>query len=152
MSKNSGSFADLLEELIERARDESPPPLNPSIHADLLGVAAEPAPSATCGEIERQYSELAERQRIEEEAVSLLGRIELRAERTIAAPSIEPDEIALELGIAGQTRVADLDRIRREFAFRNHPDRLPPEHRERAMVRMQIANRMIDDAKRVARR
>ena len=47
----------------------------------------------------------------------------------------------------GREKPETLDRLRREFAFRNHPDRVAPELRQRAIVRMQIANRMIDDAK-----
>jgi hypothetical protein len=38
--------------------------------------------------------------------------------------------------------------LRRTFALKNHPDRMPPEQRERAMIRMQVANRLIDEAKR----
>jgi hypothetical protein len=66
-----------------------------------------------------------------------------------AAPalSVEPAEIARELRLTGLEKPAELDRIRRAFAFRNHPDRVPPELRENAMARMQIANQLIDSAK-----
>ena len=40
--------------------------------------------------------------------------------------------------------------MRRSFALANHPDRVAPHLRQRAMVRMQLANMMIDDAKRRA--
>ena len=63
-------------------------------------------------------------------------------------PSIEPEAIARELSLSGREKPDALDRMRREFAFANHPDRVAPELRERAIVRMQVANRMIDDAKR----
>ncbi len=63
-------------------------------------------------------------------------------------PSIDPEAIARELGLGRRHKPAELDRMRREFAFSNHPDRVAPELRERAIARMQIANRMIDDAKR----
>ena len=62
-------------------------------------------------------------------------------------PSTEPAAIARELKLTGREKPETLDRLRREFAFRNHPDRVAPELRQRAIVRMQIANRMIDDAK-----
>ena len=73
-------------------------------------------------------------------------REELLAE--IAAPDTDPDAIARELGLGGiKTRKA-LDRLRRKFAFDNHPDRVRPQWRDRAMIRMQIANRLIDETKR----
>jgi hypothetical protein len=59
--------------------------------------------------------------------------------------SIEPEDIAFELGL-GRLPVADYAKVRRRFAFDNHPDRVAPHLRDRAMVRMQIANRLIDDA------
>lgn len=40
------------------------------------------------------------------------------------------------------------DRLRRDFAFRNHPDRVAEHLRAYAIVRMQIANTLIDEAKR----
>ena len=43
-------------------------------------------------------------------------------------------------------------RIRRDFAFKNHPDRVAPHLRQHAMVRMQVANMLIDDARRAAQR
>lgn len=70
------------------------------------------------------------------------------AEKSRPSPSIEPAVIAAELGLTGRTPPKDLDRLRREFAFANHPDRVEPGLRDRAMVRMQIANVMIDQAKR----
>jgi hypothetical protein len=63
-------------------------------------------------------------------------------------PSVTPFDIAQELRITGREKAEALDRIRREFAFANHPDRVSADLRDRAMIRMQIANQMIDDAKR----
>lgn len=60
-------------------------------------------------------------------------------------PSIEPDDIAFELGL-GRIPISDYAKVRRRFAFENHPDRVAPHLRERAMVRMQIANMLIDAA------
>jgi hypothetical protein len=59
--------------------------------------------------------------------------------------SIEPADIAFELGL-GRVPLSDYAKLRRRFAFANHPDRVAPHLRDRAMVRMQIANRLIDDA------
>jgi len=63
-------------------------------------------------------------------------------------PSVDPEEIARELGLAERSKPAELDRLRRDFAFRNHPDRVPEHLRARAIIRMQVANMLIDDAKR----
>ncbi|WEX11669.1 hypothetical protein [Chelativorans sp. AA-79] len=63
-------------------------------------------------------------------------------------PSLDPEEIARELGLAGGGKPKELDRLRREFALRNHPDRVPEHLRARAVVRMQVANMLIDEAKR----
>lgn len=61
---------------------------------------------------------------------------------------LDPQTIARELGIEPKARVEDLDRARRAFALRYHPDRVPEAFRERAALRMQIANMLIDEAKR----
>lgn len=74
------------------------------------------------------------------------------ARRKIEPPSIDPAEVARELDIGTGRSVQELDRIRRDFAFRNHPDRVEGGMRQRAMVRMQIANMLIDEAKRTGRR
>ena len=63
-------------------------------------------------------------------------------------PSIEPEAISRELGL-GRRRASPTNsaRKRRAFAFNNHPDRVAPHLRQRAMVRMQVANMLIDEAK-----
>jgi hypothetical protein len=65
-------------------------------------------------------------------------------------PPIDPDSIAAELGLDQPKSMADFGRMRRRFAFSNHPDRVAPHLRQRAMIRMQIANMLIDEAKRRA--
>ncbi len=62
---------------------------------------------------------------------------------------VEPGAIAIELGLP-DAKPADLGRLRRAFALKNHPDRMPPHLRERALQRMQVANGLIDEAKRRA--
>jgi len=64
---------------------------------------------------------------------------------------LDPDTISRELGIKSKSKPEELDRARRAFAMRYHPDRVPEEHRERAVLRMQIANMLIDQAKRTKR-
>lgn len=73
-------------------------------------------------------------------------------ERIEPEPELPTDQgsIELELGLAGGRLPDDLDGLRRSFALRNHPDRVDAGQRDRAMVRMQIANMLIDDAKRRA--
>lgn len=65
-------------------------------------------------------------------------------------PSVDLADIRRELRIESASKPAELDALRRRFAFANHPDRVAPALRERAERRMQIANRLIDDAKRAA--
>lgn len=64
---------------------------------------------------------------------------------------LDPESIARELGIKPKSKPDELDRARRAFALRYHPDRMPEELRERAALRMQIANMLIDEAKRARR-
>jgi hypothetical protein len=64
----------------------------------------------------------------------------------------DPAAIGEELGLAHDLSAVDLNRIRRAFALRNHPDLCAPAHRELATQRMRIANMLIDAAlQRVAR-
>ena len=64
-------------------------------------------------------------------------------------PSVEPEVIAAELGLAPEGS-SDFGKLRRSFAFKYHPDRVAPHLRQRALARMQVANRLIDEAKRRA--
>ena len=65
--------------------------------------------------------------------------------------SVDPDVIAAELGLASVSST-ELGRLRRSFAFKNHPDRVAPHLRPRALARMQVANGLIDEARRRAER
>ena len=61
------------------------------------------------------------------------------------------EEIAEDLAITAQDTEATLADKRRRFAKQNHPDRVPPQHRDKANLRMQTANLLIDLAiKRLA--
>jgi hypothetical protein len=52
--------------------------------------------------------------------------------------------VADELHITAQMTLSDLNRLRREFALTNHPDRVPSAERENATRRMMVANMLID--------
>ncbi|GGD02107.1 hypothetical protein [Aureimonas glaciei] len=60
--------------------------------------------------------------------------------------SLEPQDIAQELGLATVGSVEALSSVRRRFALANHPDRVRPAYRDRANQRMTIANMLIDQA------
>jgi len=63
----------------------------------------------------------------------------------------EDEGIAAELGLHPELQPADLRRIRRDFAEKNHPDRFGPAHRTGAARRMSIANMLIDELMRQSR-
>ena len=73
-----------------------------------------------------------------------------------AAPSpslaCDREAIAGELGLTPVLGARDLERIRREFALANHPDRAAPAARDLATRRMTIANTLIDQALRDRKR
>ncbi len=60
----------------------------------------------------------------------------------------DDDAVAAELCLASARTRDDLRRIRRSFALRNHPDRVPAWLRDEATRRMTIANTLIDRAMR----
>jgi hypothetical protein len=61
------------------------------------------------------------------------------------------ESVARELQISHDLTPADLERIRRAFAFRNHPDRAVPTRKAQALLRMTEANVQIDAALKAAR-
>ncbi|MFI0847212.1 hypothetical protein [Mesorhizobium sp. IMUNJ 23232] len=140
-------FASLLDDLIAVRDQAGAPAAAPTIPFDYLSVAEE----LHSGRI-----------RVSDDAVEAEYREaagdELANEPPVVAPpdpplAIEPEAIAIELGLE-RAGIEDFTRIRRRFAFANHPDRVAPHLRERAMVRMQVANMLIDEASRraIARR
>jgi hypothetical protein len=68
------------------------------------------------------------------------------------APKSEHDQVMDELHLTPNLTVTDLRLIRRRFAKANHPDRVAPSIREEATRRMTIANSLIDEALRGAKR
>jgi hypothetical protein len=151
-------FASLLDDLFVAAETPAETVPRPTIPFDYLTVADEllsgriKVSDATAAAQYREAGEV-----IEAELAALLDEVEVEAEvagtpppsATIELPSIEPDAIAAELGLADATP-ADLGRLRRVFALKNHPDRVAPDLRQRALQRMQVANGLIDEAKRRA--
>ena len=63
----------------------------------------------------------------------------------------EDQAIAEELGLSPDLATIDLQRIRRDFAKKNHPDRFEPGRRTNAARRMSIANMLIDEQMRQSR-
>ena len=140
-------FASMLDEVLAEEDEADKASLTASV--DYLSVVEE----LHSGRI--HFSDAAARSEYRANQEAQNGAAGSRAE--MAAPSIDPSlplpstdpaDIARELGIGRASAARDLDHLRREFAFRNHPDRVTDDARARAIVRMQIANMLIDEAKR----
>lgn len=141
-------FASLLDELIASAAADPAQPPRTTIPFDYLAVAEE----LHSGRIRVSPDEVAaEYRQVEATAEALFAAVEV-AKAEEALPPIEPEAISQELGLLGPFKTEELARKRRTFAFNNHPDRVAPHLRQRAMVRMQIANMLIDEAARKAKR
>lgn len=132
-------FASLLDEaLASNGTEGSTAPARPKIPFNILGRrAADRTATVSDPEVAAEYLF----------AAADHFSIEPELSQLIEQPSIEPFDIARELRLTGRETPDTLDHIRREFAFANHPDRVSEDLRDRALIRMQIANRMIDDAK-----
>ncbi|AUX77220.1 MULTISPECIES: hypothetical protein [Sinorhizobium] len=87
--------------------------------------------------VERAYMDLAPAERSEEPPV-MPDHLRRTSLADVAA------ELDLGEGETGLTLAAK----RRRFAAMNHPDRLPPEFRANATIRMKLANMLIDEASR----
>jgi len=66
----------------------------------------------------------------------------------IPQPPVDPEAIARELGGLNGLSEKQLAHLRRDFAKNNHPDRQPDDQRDRAELRMRVANMLIDEARR----
>ena len=66
-------------------------------------------------------------------------------------PRSVEDAVALELQLSDDLQPAELERKRRTFAYRNHPDRVGRAHQAWALRRMAVANALIDRALKTAR-
>ena len=136
-------FATLLDEVIAAAAaEEERAGPRPSIPFDpLLGEPVEERIADPIAAAEYLFL-AAERFEVTDDTPPLVPDL----------PSIDPVDIAMQLGLTGKEKAPALDQMRRDFAFANHPDRVAMDLRDRAIVRMQIANRMIDEAKRRLRK
>jgi hypothetical protein len=67
------------------------------------------------------------------------------------APRSVEEAVALELQLSDDLEPSELERRRRTFAYRNHPDRVGPAHQDWALRRMTIANVLVDQALKTAR-
>lgn len=153
---NKLDFASLLDDLIVASEKGEEEGARPSIPFDYLSVADElhsgrikVASESVAAEYRESAADLAAEfaALLDQAKLSLAGE-EQRPEEQL--PSIDPEAIAGELGLDQPAKNADFGRIRRNFAFANHPDRVAPHLRQRAMIRMQVANMLIDEAKRRA--
>lgn len=160
-SGKTGDFARLLDDLFQAASNtdeeqDGQRGAAASIPFDYLSVVEE----LHSGRIKVSGAEAAAEYRAAGATIEdALQRIELKRAEIEAPPlaaeplpSIEPVDIARELGLSKATSPDDLARLRRSFAFDNHPDRVAPDLRDRAIVRMQVANMLIDEAQRRLKR
>jgi len=130
-------FASFLEGFVE-------PPTEPLARDDFPAAAA--APSIPFGLVGGAPADVSSGSGPDMAAAAYLG-LDVEWAGGEALPETAPDAIARELALHRIVEVKRLDRLRREFAFRNHPDRVRPEWRDAAMIRMQTANRLIDEAR-----
>ena len=151
MTRAAGNrdFAALLDELIAASVSEDSASGQPAIPFDYLSVADE----LHSGRIRVSADAVAaEYREADAMADALFAAAQAAKDDEEKLPSIEPEAIWKELGLANITEADELGRRRRVFAFRNHPDRVAPHLRQRAMVRMQIANMLIDEMERRLKR
>src|SRR5258705_5796313 len=88
-------------------------------------------------------------------SVAAAAEMYIDAEASATTPKEAPrsveEAVALELQLSDDLEPASLERIRRTFAYRNHPDRVGPAHKLHALQRMTAANVLIDQALKAAR-
>jgi len=149
-------FASLLDELLVDSRMEEQPAPRTAVSFDYLAVAEELLSGrikVADDHVAAEYGDMSGTLDAKVEALfeAAGASIEPPAEpAAIELPPVEPEAILKELGLKASTGPSDLAQIRRAFAFKNHPDRVAPHLRQRAVLRMQVANMLIDDARRRA--
>ncbi len=150
-TRANSDFALLLNDLLsERQEEDEHRPPRVGIPFDYLSVADElhsgriKVSDSVAG---AEYRESAES--FEPGLDAVPGEADIAALATEDLAPVEPEALARELGL-GTATSADLGKLRRNFALKNHPDRVAPHLRQRALARMQMANRLIDEAKRRA--
>lgn len=141
MAQTSRDFGSMLDELLE-AEEAARGPAGHVSAVDFLAAMDElQARGTVIGEdVAARYGEAGSDLFIASPAAP--------ERRPVVQPSANPADIRRELGLDAARDPAALDAARRKFAFTNHPDRVRPELRERAELRMRIANVLVDEAKR----
>jgi len=140
-AKPTQDFASLLDELIASAGEETRIQVSaPSLRVDFLDQLERLQSNSPSLAGESAMSEYLEMSLAIDELAPRIGTPEV-------LPPVEPEAIAQELGKLSKLNEKQLAHLRREFAMRNHPDRVSGALRERAELRMRIANMMIDEAK-----
>ena len=156
-AKGELDFTELLDDLLaasaEAGNGEEDDSASPSLRVDLLAQIERLQTHGKALFAERAMSEYRENAT----PAANPDKGPDTAGRKAAAPDLQPalddlffldpQSISRELGIDGKSKPEELDRARRSFAMRYHPDRVPEAMRERAALRMQIANMLIDEAK-----
>lgn len=146
-------FTSLLDELMEATRQaeerESDDGPAPSLQVDMLAqierLQAENVTLFADSAMREYGANSGGEPRSQKPSVETPGDLQPALEDLFF---LDPDSISRELGIKSRSRPEELDKARRAFAMRYHPDRVPEEFRARAALRMQIANMLIDEAKR----
>ena len=142
----TSEFTSLLDELLDRSEREKNSSGRPAVPFGY--VAPKDAVEELWASMPSDFVESVYRENEDRETVRDAPGMETPEPTEPPLPSIEPEAIAAELRMATARWPRDMDRIRREFAMANHPDRAEPRLRERAAIRMQIANMLIDQEKR----
>jgi hypothetical protein len=113
---------------------------------DEMGEAPRPSHRFSINSLEAAWEVAAHSRGVPERQTSAAPSRSYDDVRTLkeAAISLDPERILSELGLHGGASEADILSLRREFALRNHPDRVPPDLRDLATKRMMIANDLFD--------
>jgi hypothetical protein len=123
------SFDEILDDIVEEARfvgskAQSTPAAEPRMKwfSHLLDMAVAPETSAVGSRRSLYGDDIPE----------------------ISTALADEDTVAAELALSRIASLAELKQVRRDFALRNHPDRMHPKVQDWATRRMTIANMLID--------
>ena len=145
-------FASLLDELIAAAPADEAEAARSASSVDYLSVADE----LHSGRIKVSPDAVAAEYRLADAAAEAASEALFAAVDEAAGRRTAVHRAGSHLpraGLVGSRAAEPISaRKRRAFAFKNHPDRVAPHLRQRAMVRMQVANMLIDEAKKATRR
>ncbi|NMG40065.1 hypothetical protein GRZ55_12515 [Chelativorans sp. ZYF759] len=145
-SKPNPNFSALLDALMSRDAEQSERvhAAAPSLRVDFLDQLERlqaSSPGIFPGPNPADYPDL-------DQALDELEDVAARVGARKVPPTVDPRDIEAELGDLSALGEKELTRVRRDFALKNHPDRLPDDQRGLAELRMRAANVLIDEAKR----